>query len=127
MAECTNCGGEGCTHEKERPAEIPYIVHEAEIARLERGKDEEIKRHMKDKKNWRIAFFVALALFFATNTGWIIYESQFVTISYEQDGEGINNINTGEQGDLVNGAEAENPNPEEDAEEKTNDTQNPNP
>ena len=28
------------------------------------------------------------------------YESQFETISYEQDSDGINNINTGSQGDV---------------------------
>lgn len=126
MADCTNCG-ENCTHEKETPAEIPYIVHEAEMARLERGKDNEIKRHMKDKRNWMIAFFVALALFFTTNIGWLIYESQFVTISYEQDGEGINNINTGEQGNIENGADTQNKNTQEDIQEETTDTQNPNP
>ena len=32
------------------------------------------------------------------------YESLYETISYEQDGEGINNVNLGEQGDLNNGS-----------------------
>ena len=52
---------------------------------------------------------VVIAMLFASNAGWLIYESQFATISYEQDGEGINNVNIGEQGDLNNGAESENP------------------
>ena len=103
-----------CNNEKmEKPAQIPYIVYESEMARLERGKNKEVARHMRDKRNWMIASFVALALFFVTNIGWLIYESQFVTISYEQDGEGINNVNTGEQGDIINGAESTIPNTEE--------------
>lgn len=102
-----------CNERLDKPAEIPYIVYESEMARLERGRDEEIKRHLRDKRNWMIAFFVALALFFVTNIGWLIYESQFVTISYAQDGEGINNVNTGEQGDIINGAESTIPNTEE--------------
>lgn len=36
------------------------------------------------------------------NQGWLDYLSQYDFVS--QDGEGINNINTGEQGDLLNGA-----------------------
>lgn len=40
------------------------------------------------------------------NQSWIDYLSQYDFIS--QDGEGINNINTGEQGDLINGPESEN-------------------
>lgn len=41
------------------------------------------------------------------NTKWVDYLSQYDFIS--QDGEGINNINTGEQGDLNNGPESKNP------------------
>ena len=62
----------------------------------------------KIKRLW-IALIVAVLLLFASNAGWMIYESQFDTVSYEQDGEGINNVNIGEQGDLINGAESENP------------------
>lgn len=40
----------------------------------------------------------------------IIYDayidSKFETIEYTQDGEGYNNINTGTQGDVLNGTEA---------------------
>jgi hypothetical protein len=60
------------------------------------------------KRLW-IALIVVIAMLFASNVGWLIYESQFATISYEQDGEGINNVNIGEQGDLNNGTESENP------------------
>jgi hypothetical protein len=75
---------------------VPYVVHEATVARQER----------QIKRMW-IALIVAIAMLFASNIGWLIYESQFVTVSYEQDGDGINNVNVGEQGDINNGAESE--------------------
>ncbi len=81
---------------------VPYVVHEATVARQER----------QIKRMW-IALIVAIAMLFASNIGWLIYESQFETITYEQDGEGINNVNYGEQGDLNNGAESENQTQEE--------------
>jgi hypothetical protein len=31
-----------------------------------------------------------------------VYESQYDKISYSQDGEGVNSVNFGEQGDLIN-------------------------
>ena len=52
---------------------IPYYVHEGEMNRLERV-----------NKRWFICFIVAFVMLFATNAGWIIYESQFETVSYEQ-------------------------------------------
>lgn len=98
MSDCTNCSANCAEHkENKAPETIPYIVHEAAIDRAERH-----------TKRWMIAFFIALAMLFSTNVGWIIYESQFETISYEQDGEGINNVNTGEQGDINYGAESQN-------------------
>jgi hypothetical protein len=56
---------------------------------------------------------ILIVLLVGSNVGWLIYESQFETITYEQDGEGINNVNLGEQGDLNNGAESENQTEEE--------------
>ena len=91
-----NC--ESCKNVKIDPENVPYIVHESSMARME--------RHIR--RLW-IAVIVAVCLLFASNAGWLIYESQFATISYEQDGEGINNVNIGEQGDLINGAEGEIP------------------
>ena len=94
MANCETCKGK----ESHAPESVPYIVHESSMARMER----------QIKRLW-IALIVVIAMLFASNAGWLIYESQFATISYEQDGEGINNVNIGEQGDLNNGAESENP------------------
>ena len=94
MANCESCKSK----EAHAPENVPYIVHESSMARMER----------QIKRLW-IALIVAVCLLFASNAGWMIYESQFDTVSYEQDGEGINNVNIGEQGDLINGAESENP------------------
>ena len=91
---CETCKGK----EAHAPGSVPYIVHESSMARMER----------QVKRLW-IALIVVIAMLFASNAGWLIYESQFATISYEQDGEGINNVNIGEQGDLNNGTESENP------------------
>ena len=75
------------------PASVPYVVHESTVARMERT----------IKRQW-IALIVAVALLFASFGLFVWYENQFETISYEQDGEGINNVNLGEQGDLNNGS-----------------------
>ena len=95
MANCKECKENRV--EVKTPENVPYIVHEAAMARNERN----VKRLV-------IALVVAIVLVFTTNVGWLIYESQFETITYEQDGEGINNVNYGDQGDLNNGAESEN-------------------
>lgn len=92
MGKCETCTAKV----QKAPENVPYIVHESAMARAER----------QIKRLW-IAVVVAVALMFASNVGWLIYESRFETIAYEQDGEGINNVNFGEQGDLNNGTEGE--------------------
>lgn len=69
---------------------VPYVVHESEMSRAER----------REKRLW-IVVIVLIAAFLATNIGWLIYESQFETVYWEQDGDGLNNMNTGEQGDVT--------------------------
>ena len=83
---------------------VPYIVYEGEMARAER----------RDKRQWIVIIFLIVSLL-ASNIGWLVYESQFDTYTYDytQDGEGLNNINTGEQGDVLYGPEAENKGQEE--------------
>lgn len=83
--------------ENHAPQGVPYIVHESSMARMER----------QVKRLW-ISLVVCIAMLFACNASWLIYESQFETIAYEQDGDGINDVNLGEQGDLNNVAESEN-------------------
>ena len=82
--------------EKKAVEPVPYIVHESAEA-----------RHERREKRLLIAVIIAVFLMFATNIAWIIYESQFDTYSYQQDGSGLNNINTGEQGDIF-GAKTDN-------------------
>ena len=86
-----------CKTEENVNINVPYVVHEATVARQER----------QIKRMW-IALIVAVAMLFASFALFVWYESQFETMTYEQDGEGINNVNYGEQGDLNNGAESEN-------------------
>lgn len=70
-----------------------------------------IAQHEKDqqrlmsiiKKQW-ITIVLLACLLFGSFGLFVWYESQFETISYEQDGEGINNVNLGEQGDFNNGS-----------------------
>lgn len=82
--------------EKEK-TNVPYIVFEGEMARAER----------RDKRQWIVIIALIVALF-ASNIGWLIYESQFETYTYTQDGDGLNNINSGEQGDVLYGPKTEN-------------------
>ncbi|MCM1327761.1 MAG: hypothetical protein NC243_11250 [Lachnoclostridium sp.] len=56
-------------------------------------------------KRWMIAFFVVLALWACTIGGFVWFLNQYEFESYTQDGNGYNNINTGEQGDVINGTE----------------------
>ena len=89
MAEkkCNHCGTNST------PASVPYVVHESTVARMERI----------IKRQW-IALIVAICMLFGAFGLFVLYESLYETISYEQDGEGINNVNLGEQGDLNNGS-----------------------
>lgn len=79
------------------PETISMYEHEEEMFRMERH-----------SKRLFIVAIVALLLFFGSNIGWLVYEGMFDSISYSQDGEGINNINTGTQGDILDGAETKN-------------------
>lgn len=94
---CNNCRSAKEMMELKDMPSVPFAAHEAEVGRQE----------IQIRRMW-IALIVAVLMLFASNIGWLIYESQFVTVSYEQDGYGLNNVNVGEQGDINNGAESEN-------------------
>lgn len=67
---------------------------------------EVIEQSKKNAKRWFIAWAVTLAALIATNTYWI-----YVFNSYEyvdQYGDGVNNVNSGSQGDVANEPEGEN-------------------
>jgi len=79
----------------QKTVSIPYYIHEGEMYRVERL-----------NKRWFIAFMIVLFMLFGTNLGWVIYENQFETYSYEiqQDsGEGGNNNYTGNTVRMVGG------------------------
>ena len=54
---------------------ISTAQHEKEMTRMETA-----------NKRWFIAFMVVLVMLFASNAGWVIYESQFQDVIIEQDG-----------------------------------------
>lgn len=70
---------------------------------------EVIEQAKKSSNRWFhacvITFVIGLAAFIGTNAYWIhIFQSyDYIT----QDGTGLNNINTGTQGDLENGTESQ--------------------
>ena len=73
---------------------VPYIVYESAQARSER----------RDKR-FILALIIVTIMLFVSNIAWLYawmqYDYVYEEVSYDQDGEGINNINTGTQGDLV--------------------------
>ena len=74
------------------PKDVPYIVHEGAVARLERV----------IKRMWVLVLSLIILLF-VSNAAWILYESQFEEIRIEQDNEsGYNNF-IGNDGDIYNG------------------------
>lgn len=66
------------------PENVPYIVHEAEMARQE--------RHIK--RLW-VALIVAIVACVAITGGFLWYLNQYDFTSYEQDGQGVNIIGDG--------------------------------
>ena len=76
------------------PKDVPYIVHEGAVARLERV----------IKRMWVLVLSLIILLV-ASNAAWIWYQSQFedveTTITQENE-DGYNNY-IGNDGDIVNG------------------------
>lgn len=66
---------------------------------------EVIEQSKATAKRWFRAWLITFAALIITNMIWIGVFNSYDYVS--QDGEGINNINTGEQGDLLNGTEGE--------------------
>lgn len=94
MSNCESCS-------KRSPEPVPYVVHEADMARQERT----------IKRLW-ILLLVLVVLFVGSNGWWIWRESQFEDITITQENEdGYNNF-IGNDGDIYNG-EANNQNSQE--------------
>lgn len=92
MSNCESCS-------KRPPEPVPYVVHEADMARQERT----------IKRLW-ILLLVLIVLLAGSNGWWIWRESQFADEYYEitqENEDGYNNF-IGNDGDIYNG-EANNP------------------
>lgn len=59
--------------EEQKNAPMPYYVHEGEMYRAERTQ----------KRLW-IVIIILIVVLVGTNTGWIIYESQFENVTVDQ-------------------------------------------
>lgn len=91
------------------PASVPYIVHEAEMARIEREHDKERDQWNKERDQhkrtvrWLCSIIIVLVLGLI---GMFIYEAQFetvtTTIEAEQESEAGSNYAVG--GDYTYGA-----------------------
>ena len=68
------------------PEEDEHMITEAQH-------EKEMTRMEAVNKRWFIAFLVVLTMLFATNAGWIIYESQFEDISVTNSAETGDNSN----------------------------------
>lgn len=86
--ECNGCG------EHNKVADIPYIVHESAMARME--------RHLK--RLW-ITILVLIVLLVGTNGLWIWYESQFEDVYQEVVQEADNGTNNFVGGDIYGEAD----------------------
>ena len=76
------------------PKDLPYIVHEVAVARLERV----------IKRLW-VLVLALIILLCASNAAWIWWESQYETIETtitQENADGYNNY-IGNDGDIVNG------------------------
>lgn len=67
-----NC--QECKDNRLQTADVPYIVHEGMLARMERA----------NKRLW-VILIIVIVLFVGTVAGWIYYENQFEDQYVEQD------------------------------------------
>ena len=89
MADCGNCKVKSA-----QAADVPYIVHEASMARSERTV----------KRLWATIILLILLLV-GSNAAWLFYESQFedvVTTVTQENEDGYNNF-IGRNGEVQNG------------------------
>ena len=86
--ECNGCG------ENNKVADIPYIVHESAMARMER----------QLKRLW-ITILVLIVLLVGTNAVWLYFESQFEDVYQEVVQEADNGTNNFVGGDIYGEAD----------------------
>ena len=84
---CNGCGTD------KNPANVPYVVHESTVARMERI----------IKRQW-IALIVAICMIVACNCAWLYAWMQYDYESYEITADGDSNANyIGQDGNIYNG------------------------
>ena len=89
MADC-----ESCKSKNQQAEDVPYIVHEASMARSERTV----------KRLWATIILLILLLV-GSNAAWLYYESQFedvITTVTQENEDGYNNF-IGRNGEVQNG------------------------
>lgn len=104
---CNNCKAKSEAITENQSVTVPYVVHEATVARQER----------QSKRLW-ITLIVAIALMFFTNMIWVgvfsSYDYSSEEIIVEQDAQdGGNNNYIGNDGDINNGVSEDNNSQEE--------------
>lgn len=90
MANC-----ETCKMKTSAPENVPYIVHESALARMER----------MVKRLW-VTVLVLIFLLVGTNGAWLWWESQWKTVEsleITQESDGGTNNYIGNDGDIFNG------------------------
>lgn len=88
MADCKSCKG--------NREQIPYIVHEGAMSRMERV-----------NKRLIAIILLLIVLLVGSNIAWLIYESKYqdICIEAERDGYGVNIVGGG---DITYGPESDN-------------------
>ena len=94
MENCENCKAKSC----KEPESVPYIVHEASMARMER----------QIKRLW-ITVLVLIVMLVSTNGAWILYEGQMGTIYQEVTQEADTGTNNFVGGDVIGETDHQNP------------------
>lgn len=91
---------------EEAEKKLAEILLKSLIAREDSMATHAIEQAKTNVKKWFYAWIITMAILAATNAAWL-----YVFQSYDyasQSGNGINSINTGDQGDLINEPESEN-------------------
>lgn len=86
VGNCENCKSKSC----KEPESVPYIAHEAAMARMER----------QIKRLW-ITVLVLIVMLVSTNGAWIWYEGQMETIYQEVTQEADTGTNNFVGGDVI--------------------------
>lgn len=105
MEKNKNVDFDGINNWNDATKTLAEMLLEKTIAREDSMATHTIEQAKSGVKRWFVAWLITLAALVGTNAAWI-----YVFQSYEyvvQDGKGINNVNSGNQGDVTNGTESQ--------------------